>query len=175
MIEVICGPMKSGKTEELIRRVIKSAAAGKKYIIFKPKIDTRTENYIVSRNSSALPAVPIDLDIFNVMSLCDDEDIVCFDETQFFNEAILHYTYKLANINKRVIISGLDMDYLKSPFGFMPELLSIADKVDKLTAVCDKCKSEEATFTKRIISDHGIIMVGDDIYEARCRGCYEEK
>lgn len=166
--------MKSGKTEELIRRVMKSAAAGKKYIIFKPKIDTRTENFIASRNNSALPATPIDLDIFNVISLCDEEDIICFDEAQFFNEEILHNVYKLADMNKRIIISGLDMDYLKSPFGFMPELLSIADKIDKLTSVCDRCKSEHATFTKRLIDEEGIIIGDEGIYEARCRGCYFE-
>lgn len=174
MIEVITGPMKSGKTEELIRRVMKSAAAGKTYIIFKPKIDTRTENYISSRNSSALPAFPIDLDTFNIFSLIKDEDIVCFDETQFFNQDIMYCVYKLAYQGKRVIISGLDMDYLQSPFGFMPELLAMADKVDKLTAVCDSCKSEYATFTKRIIEEEGIIIGDEGIYEARCRGCYEK-
>lgn len=175
MIEVITGPMKSGKTDELIRRITKSAAAGKKYIIFKPKIDTRTENNIASRNNFALPAVPIDLKTLNILELITDEDIICFDEAQFFHEEILHYTCYLSENNKRIIISGLDMDYLKEPFGFMPELLSIADKVDKLTAVCDRCKSENATLTKRIISDHGIIMVGDDIYESRCRSCYEKE
>jgi thymidine kinase len=171
-IEVICGPMKSGKTEELIRRISKNIAANKKNIVFKPKLDTRTKNKIVSRNGFSIDAIIIDDETFYIEQIIDDEEVICFDEAQFFHVGIVETVQKLSDLGKKVIISGLDMDYQRLPFGYMPELMAIADKIDKLTSICDICRLDNAIYTYRIIDKEGIIIGDEEIYEARCRGCF---
>ena len=179
--EIITGPMSCGKTEELLRRVKRCIIAQKKVKVISPQIDTRSKgDYIESRNGLWLDAITVKdaNDILNHIN--DSDEIVAIDEIQFFDENIINVVKHLINSKKRVIASGLDLDFKGEPFGYMPELLCFADKVDKLAAVCMKCGSDHATRTQRLI--HGVpadkssplIMIGgDETYEARCLDCYE--
>lgn len=173
-IEVICGPMFSGKTEELIRRVRRSQIARQKVQIFKPTIDDRYHaTQVVSHSSLAIEGFPIKeaKDIFS--NLHDSTRIVAIDEIQFFDQEIVEIVHKLARRGLRVICAGLDCDYRGIPFGPMPTLLAIADDVMKIKAICTVCGSS-ATKTYRKSKTGEQVQVGEaDAYEARCRNHYE--
>ena len=178
---MITGPMGCGKTEELLRRIRRSILAKKHVKVITPEMDTRAKgDYIESRNGLWLEAVkvPSSHEILQVVE--DIDDVVAIDELQFFDEGIILVVKKLIMQGKKVIGSGLDLDFKGDPFGYMPELLCMADKVDKLCAVCLKCGSEMATRTQRLINGHPVdknsplIMIGgDETYEARCYDCWE--
>lgn len=178
-IEVICGPMFAGKTEELIRRTTRMKYARKKFKIFKPKIDTRySEEEIVSHSQYKALAINIEKPEQILNFITDDIQAVVIDEVQFFDESVIGIIEYLANRGLRVICAGLDCDFKGQPFGVMPELLARAEKVIKLTAICTIC-GNDATRTQRIINGHPayeddpIVLVGAaESYEARCRKCH---
>tara|TARA_X000000368_G_C22676024_1_gene556100 strand:+ start:35 stop:586 length:552 start_codon:yes stop_codon:yes gene_type:complete len=171
-IEVICGPMFSGKTEELIRRLKRAIIAKNKILVFKPKIDNRySENLIVSHNNNSIESIIIDNEN-EILDIPNDVNIIGIDEVQFFRKEIVNICIKLANKNKRVIISGLDKDFQGKPFGIMPHILSEAEYISKLNAICNVC-GDYAFFTKRISKDKEQILLGElDKYEANCRNCF---
>jgi len=179
--ELITGPMSCGKTEELLRRVRRSIIAKKKVKIIVPAMDTRSKgDYIESRNGLWLDAVKVKSSVEILHHVKDDVDVVALDEMQFFDENIVHVVQKLIAKGVKIIGTGLDLDFKGEPFGYMPELLCIADKVDKLTAICMKCGSEYGVRTQRLINGQPVdknsplIMIGgDETYEARCIDCYE--
>ena len=178
--ELITGPMSCGKTEELLRRIRRCIIAKKKVIVISPDVDTRTGgDYIESRNGLWLDAVKVKHSI-QIMSLVKDAQIVAIDELQFFDANIVKVITELMKQGKKVIGTGLELDFKAEPFGYMPQLMCIATKVDKLHAVCMKCGCEEATRTQRLIDgkpadkNSPLIMIGgDETYEARCIKCYE--
>ena len=173
-IEVICGSMFSGKTEELIRRIHRAEYARQKIQIFKPEIDKRyDDNHIVSHNQTKAPSQIVKL-TKDIEKLVDwDSDIIAIDEAQFFDEKLVKLCNKLANKGKRVIIAGLDQDFTGKPFGPMPQLLAVAEYITKLSAICVKC-GNPANRTQRLTHDKETVVVGEkDIYEARCRNCHE--
>ncbi|MGL4821088.1 MAG: thymidine kinase [Bacilli bacterium] len=179
-IEVICGSMFSGKSEELIRRVKRTSFAKQKAIVFKPQIDNRySEADVVSHNGTSQEAIAIahSADILNYIT--SDTDVVAVDEVQFFDSEIISIASQLSDQGIRVILAGLDQDFRGEPFGFVPDLLSIAEYVTKLQAVCALCGSP-ASKTQRLIDDmpahynDPIILVGaSESYEPRCRHCHE--
>lgn len=179
--EIITGPMSCGKTEELLRRVKRCIIAQKKVKVVSPQIDTRSKgDYIESRNGLWLDAITVK-DANDILHRINDSDeIVAIDEIQFFDENIVNVVKTLISRGVRVIASGLDLDFKGEPFGYMPELLCLADKVDKLSAVCMKCGADNATRTQRLVNgipvdkNSPLIMIGgDETYEARCLKCYE--
>ncbi|UII55762.1 thymidine kinase [Cytobacillus spongiae] len=175
-VEVICGSMFSGKSEELIRRVRRTQFAKQKIVVFKPQIDNRySEEAVVSHNGTSLFAIPISRshDIFQHIE--SDVDVIAIDEVQFFDDEIVKVIQHLADSGHRVIAAGLDQDFRGEPFGQMPALMSIAELVTKLQAVCAVCGSP-ASRTQRLIDgkpasyDDPIILVGaSESYEPRCR------
>src|ERR1044071_709403 len=173
-IEVICGSMFSGKTEELIRRLKRARIANLKVEIFKPAIDVRyNEDQVVSHDSNYIPSTSID-NPQTILLLTGDVDIVGIDEAQFFNEEIVPVCETLALRGTRVIVAGLDMDYMGRPFGQMPKLLAVADFITKLHAICVKC-GNLANMSYRKTPQEGHLLLGEkDIYEPRCRKCYYE-
>ncbi len=173
-IEVVCGSMFSGKTEELIRRVKRAQIARQKIVIFKPTIDIRySREDVVSHNQTAIQAVPVEHSRL-IMRMSKDAEVVAIDEAQFFDEGIVDVCNQLADLGKRVIIAGLDMDYLGHPFGPMPQLLSIADEVTKTRAICMRC-GRLATFSYRIAENDQQVMLGEkQEYMPLCRTCYRE-
>ena len=179
-IEVICGSMFSGKTEELIRRLRRAQIARQKVQVFKPAIDVRyAEEAIASHNGLQLQAIPVS-DCADLRSRIDPQvDVVAIDEVQFFEAAIVDLCQELADSGKRVICAGLDMDFRGEPFGPMPQLLAVAEMVDKLRAICVVC-GQAASRTQRLIDgapafyDDPIVLVGaSEVYEARCRRHHE--
>lgn len=173
-IEVICGCMFSGKTEELIRRLNRAVIARQKVEIFKPVIDTRyhLEN-IVSHNENIIRCTPVNF-ANDLILLSGDCDVVGIDEAQFFDHALVDVCNQLANNGKRVIIAGLDMDYEGKPFGPMPYLLAIAEFVTKVHAICAKT-GELASFSFRLSNNKEKVMLGErDQYEARSRMAFLE-
>lgn len=179
-IEVICGCMFAGKTEELIRRVNVLSYAKQKIMVFKPKIDNRySDGEIVSHNGRKIPCFVID-DPEDILEKVDsDVQVVAIDEAQFFNEKLVDVCEYLADKGVRVMVAGLDKDFRGEPFGVMPILLTKGEFVTKLTAVCAKCGSP-ATRTQRLVDgkpasfDDPIVLVGAiDHYEPRCRHCHE--
>lgn len=174
-IELVCGPMFSGKTEELIRRLRRAQIARQRVAIFKPKIDNRYggEDHIVSHTQMKLESYTIE-DPREILEHSYDAHTVGVDEAQFFDERLIAICRKMANGGKRVVVAGLDKDYRGQPFGPMPLLLTEAEYVTKLLAICVRCGAP-ANFTQRMSSDNGQIVVGEtDKYQARCRRCYEE-
>ncbi|MGE7835900.1 thymidine kinase [Viridibacillus arvi] len=175
-IEVICGSMFSGKSEELIRRVRRSQFAKQKIAVFKPEIDNRySEEAVVSHNGTTVIARPIKSpkEIWDHIS--DDFDVIAIDEAQFFEDDIVEIVQQLANHGFRVILAGLDQDFKGVPFGPMPKLMAIAELVTKLQAVCSVCGSPSSR-TQRLINgqpagiDDPVILVGaSEAYEPRCR------
>ena len=172
-IEVICGNMFSGKTEELIRRLRRAKIARLNVKIFKPKIDTRyEEGNIVSHNQLKLESLAVK-SINELNDLASDADVVGIDEAQFFDDSIIEIAKDLSSKGKRVIIAGLDTDFKGEPFGPMPQLMCEADFLDKLQAICVQC-GNPASYTQRLSKDNKQVVIGEtDIYEARCRHCYE--
>lgn len=176
-IEVVCGSMFSGKTEELLRRVKRAQIARQKIQVFKPVIDNRySADHVQSHNANRVPSRPVEKakDILKLIE--DNTRIVGIDEAQFFDEQIVEVAQKLANRGIRVIVAGLDMDFRGQPFGPMPKLLAIAEDVTKLSAVCVVC-GNAASRSQRIAgptdSDSRILVGAKDLYEARCRFCHE--
>lgn len=171
-IEVICGSMFSGKTEELIRRLKRVKIANLKAQIFKPAIDVRYDEIkIVSHDENKIHSTPVSNSL-QIIELAKDVDVVGIDEAQFFDDRISEVCARLALQGIRVIVAGLDMDFAGKPFGEMPALLSIADYVTKLHAICVKCGSI-ANFSYRKSTDKDQIVIGElDTYEPRCRNCF---
>ncbi len=172
-IEVICGSMFSGKTEELIRRVRRAEYAKQKVQVFKPEIDNRyDDNHIVSHSRLMMPSENINK-AADLLDLVDNEtQVVAVDEVHFLDEEIVDICNKLADSGKRVIVAGLDQDYMGRPFNSMPNLLAIAEYITKTMAICMKC-GNPANRTERLINNDEKVIVGaSDIYEARCRNCH---
>ncbi len=174
-VEVICGSMFSGKTEELIRRLKRVKIANLKAEIFKPAIDTRYDmTNIVSHDENAIISTPVDSSQ-SILLLAQGVDVVGIDEAQFFDAEIANVCEQLALRGIRVIVAGLDMDYTGKPFGQMPNLLAIADYITKLHAICVKC-GNIANISYRKTATEGQVLLGEkDVYEPRCRTCYHEK
>lgn len=174
-IEVICGSMFSGKTEELIRRLRRAQIAKQKVLVFKPKIDTRySESIITSHSKLTIPSILIEKssDIFNYVT--DETQVIGIDEVQFLDKGIVKVCQKLADRGIRVIAAGLDQDYRGEPFDPIPQLLSIAEYITKTLAVCMVCGSPAANRTQRLIKSSERVLVGaSDAYEARCRKCHK--
>jgi thymidine kinase len=179
-IEVVCGSMFSGKTEELIRLLRRAVIAGQNVQVFKPIIDERYGlEKVTSHSGAKFDAVPVRTSEEIFEKLEDETTVIGLDETQFFDEGIVKVVQKLANLGKRVIIAGLDMDFRGEPFGPMPVLMAIAEDVHKLHAICMKC-GELACRTQRLVNgkparyDDPIVIVGAaELYEARCREHHE--
>lgn len=171
-IEVICGSMFSGKTEELIRRLKRARIAGQRVEIFKPKVDTRYgETQVVSHDSNALMATPI-TDTSKLLQVPDDVTVIGLDEAQFFEPAVVEHVIELANRGKRIVIAGLDMDFRGQPFGPICNLLAVAEYITKVHAICSHC-GNLATHSYRKTQDQDTVVLGEtDLYEARCRRCY---
>lgn len=171
-IEVICGSMFSGKTEELIRRVKRTQFANQKLILFKPDIDRRySDEDVVSHQGSAVPARLV-AHSQEILALVKDEPVVAIDEVQFFDSGIVDVCTELASRGVRVICAGLDMDYLGNPFGPMPSLLAVAEYVTKVHAICVSC-GNLAQFSYRITEDSNQVLVGAvESYKPLCRFCY---
>ena len=174
-IEVICGSMFSGKTEELIRRLKRAKIAKQKVEIFKPGIDVRySETDVVSHDDTAIPSIPIESSNSLLLLIEDDVDVVGIDEAQFIDNDLAHVCVKLANKGIRVIVAGLDMDFKGIPFGPMPALCAVADYVTKVHAICMKCGSP-AVFSHRLVADQRRVMLGEtQEYEPLCRRCYRK-
>jgi thymidine kinase len=171
-IEVVCGGMVSGKTEELIRRARRAHIAGQKVVIVKPAFDNRySETEVVSHDETSLPGITVNT-ADQIILLTSYAKVVCIDEAQFFDDRIVEVVNTLANDGKRVIIAGLDMDYLGKPFEPMPQLLAIAEYVTKLHAVCAE-SGMMANFSQRIVENDEKVLVGEkDSYEPRARHCF---
>lgn len=171
-IEVICGSMFSGKTEELIRRLKRAKIANQKVEIFKPSIDVRYDEIkIVSHDENRIQSTPID-NSQKILLMAQDVDVVGIDEAQFFDPEISNVCDALALRGVRVIVAGLDMDFMANPFGQMPSLMAKADYLTKLHAICMKC-GNIANYSYRIIPNEEQIMLGaKNAYEARCRICF---
>jgi len=172
-IEVICGSMFSGKTEELIRRLKRARIAGQKVEIFKPRIDTRYGvEKVVSHDENSLLAAPI-AKSSAILSVDDSVNVVGIDEAQFFDADIVEHTQELARRGKRIVIAGLDMDFRGQPFGPMPNLLAVAEYITKVHAICSHC-GNLATHSYRLTASGDTVVLGEkDLYEARCRNCYQ--
>ncbi|HWO94849.1 MAG TPA: thymidine kinase [Bacillus sp. (in: firmicutes)] len=178
-VEVICGSMFSGKSEELIRRVRRTQFAKQQVQVFKPAIDNRySEEAVVSHNGSSVIAMPARNSAQILKEVMEETDVVAIDEVQFFDEGILKVVQILADKGYRVIVAGLDQDFRGEPFGQVPALMAIAESVTKLQAVCAACGSP-ASRTQRLIDGHPasyddpIILVGaSEAYEPRCRHCH---
>jgi thymidine kinase len=170
-IEVICGSMFSGKTEELIRRLKRVKIANLKVEIFKPSVDMRYDDIkIVSHDENKIQSTPVD-NSQTILLLAQDVDVVGIDEAQFFDDQIASVCEQLALKGTRVIVAGLDMDYQGKPFGQVPNLLAIADYITKLHAICMKC-GNIANVSYRKVAVGGQLLLGEkDLYEPRCRVC----
>jgi len=173
-IEVICGSMFSGKTEELIRRLKRVEIANLKVEIFKPAMDVRySENAVVSHDAHEIRSTPVNSSQ-NILLLSQDASVVGIDEAQFFDDEIVHVCEILARKGIRVIVAGLDMDYKGRPFGPMPQLLAVADYITKLHAICVKCGNIASISYRKVAKDSQILLGEKDSYEPRCRKCYYE-
>jgi thymidine kinase len=170
-IEVVCGPMFSGKTEELIRRTKRAQIARQKVQIFKPAIDNRYhETEVVSHSSLSVEATPVNSAVEILQRVFDSTRVVGIDEVQFFDENIIRVVEKLARRGVRVICAGLDQDYMGKPFGPMADLLAIADSVHKIQAICTVCGAPASkTFRKNQKNTNQVLVGEADMYEARCR------
>ena len=174
-IEVICGSMFSGKTEELIRRLRRAQFAKQKIEIFKPSVDTRYhEEKVVSHNANEIHSTPVPASS-NIILLANGVDVVGIDEAQFFDEGLFDVCNQLANSGIRVIVAGLDMDYQGRPFGPLPKILAVAEHVTKVHAVCMECGSL-ANHSHRISDENGLVVLGEtNNYKALCRKCFYDK
>src|SRR5574344_206412 len=171
-IEVVCGSMFSGKTEELIRRLKRAKIAKQHVEIFKPCIDTRySETEVVSHDHTSIPSTPVESSQ-NILLLANNVDVIGIDEAQFFDNGLVDVCNRLANDGYRVIIAGLDMDFKGVPFGPMPALMAIADDVTKVHAICVRCGSP-AYISHRLVAGESQVLLGEtDKYEPICRKCY---
>jgi len=173
-IEVICGSMFSGKTEELIRRLKRAQFAKLRVEIFKPKIDTRySEDEVVSHDRNVIPSTPVDSS-GSILLMTSDVDVVGIDEAQFFDEGLVDVCNRLADNGIRVIVAGLDMDYRCIPFGPMPALCAVAEDVYKVHAICVRCGSL-AYVSHRLVDNDKRVLLGETAeYEPICRDCYNK-
>lgn len=172
-IEVICGSMFSGKTEELIRRLRRAQIARQNVAIFKPQLDRRySTDHIVSHDEQKIPSISVK-SAWEIAEKSKEAKVVGIDEGQFFGAELVEICEMLASEGKRVIVAGLDQDYRGKPFEPMPQILAIAESITKTLAICVKC-GNPANRTQRITKDRDRVLVGaTDIYEARCRNCFE--
>ncbi len=173
-IEVITGSMFSGKTEELIRRLRRAQFAGLRVEIFKPSLDNRySETRVVSHDDKSIVSTPVD-NATAILLLAGDVDVVGVDEAQFFDNSIIEVCNQLADTGIRIIVAGLDMDFLGKPFGPMPALVAIAEYVTKLHAICVRC-GNLANYSFRKSDDAQVVMLGEkNLYEPLCRNCYNK-
>lgn len=171
-IEVICGAMFSGKTEELIRRLKRAKIANQKVEIFKPRIDTRYDSAkVVSHDENSILAIPVE-NSHKLIELSEGVSVIGIDEAQFFDMDLPDVCQHLALKGKRVIVAGLDMDYRGKPFGPMPNLLAVAEYITKVHAICQHC-GNLATHSYRLTAEDETVVLGEkDRYEPRCRTCY---
>ena len=184
-IKVVCGPMESGKSDWLIRKITKCLIAEDNVMIYKPSTDTRDGCAIVSRNGGKIVSnvkivsnsIEMSSDIKKNISENNKKPVVFIDEAQFFDFNIINVVKNLAwNEGIPVVISGLEKDYMGRPFGPMPDLLAIADDIKKLSAVCKKCKNNSAHFTyKKVLNGKQEEVGGEELYEARCVKCWRER
>ena len=174
-IEVICGSMFSGKTEELIRRLKRAQYAKQNVEIFKPAIDVRyDEEKVISHDSNEVNSTPVPASA-NILLLANDVDVIGIDEAQFFDNELPTICRSLANRGIRVIVAGLDMDYLGNPFGPIPNLMATAEFVTKVHAICVNC-GDLAIHSNRIVASKDLVHLGEqDKYEALCRACFLKK
>lgn len=171
-IEVITGSMFSGKTEELIRRLRRARFAGLRVEIFKPTVDNRySGTMIVSHDDKSIMSTPVE-NAASILLLADNVDVVGIDEAQFFDASVVEVSKKLADSGVRVVVAGLDMDFMGNPFGPMPALLAIAEYITKVHAICMRCGSL-AQFSHRKSEESQVVVLGEkDKYEPLCRECY---
>ena len=173
-IEVICGSMFSGKTEELIRRLRRAEFAKQRVEIYKPAIDTRySEEEVVSHDAKAIMSTPVDVPA-SILLLAEEADVVGIDEAQFFDNSIVDVCNRLASAGKRVIVAGLDMDFKGKPFGPMPALLAVAEEVTKVHAICVHCGALAYVSHRIVKSDKQVLLGEKDEYEPLCRDCYDK-
>lgn len=173
-IEVICGSMFSGKTEELIRRLKRASFARQRVEIFKPVLDTRySEMDVVSHDNNSIPSTPVDTSA-SILLLSSEIDVVGIDEAQFFDEGLVGVCNELANRGVRVIIAGLDMDYKGVPFGPIPALCAVADEVTKVHAICVKCGDLAYISHRTVANDKRVLLGEKEEYEPLCRRCYQK-
>ncbi len=172
-IEVICGGMFSGKTEELIRRLRRARIAQLKVEIFKPGVDTRyDEEKVVSHDENEIMSTPVPASS-NILLMANDVDVIGIDEAQFFDAELPNVCNQLANSGMRVIVAGLDMDFAGKPFGPIPALLATAEYITKVHAVCVKCGTL-AQYSHRKVAGKNLVLLGEtDAYEPLCRSCYK--
>lgn len=175
-IEVVCGSMFSGKTEELLRRIKRAKFANQKIELFKPAIDVRyDEEEVVSHDANSMVSTPVhnSAEILLYVNM-EEVEVVAIDEVQFFDDGIIEICNKLANNGIRVIVAGLDMDYLGHPFACMPKLMAIAEYVTKTHAICVRC-GDTAQFSHRLVANSQQVLLGEkDSYEPLCRHCFNE-
>jgi|TARA_B110000093_G_scaffold9691_1_gene9219 thymidine kinase len=173
-IEVVCGPMFSGKTEELIRRMRRAQIAGQKIEIFKPSSDIRYDDKeVVSHDKNSIPSTPIESSS-NILLLADDVQVVGIDEAQFFDEGIIEVANTLANQGKRVVVAGLDLDFMGRPFGPMPHLLATAEYVTKLHAICRRTGGPAHYSFRKVAGDQTFMLGETQEYEPVSRLVYNQ-
>jgi thymidine kinase len=173
-IEVICGSMFSGKTEELIRRLRRAQIARQRVQIFKPKIDERfSQDHLVSHSEMRLKSEAVSSADEILQKIDWRAEVIGVDEAQFFDSKLVQVCNQLADLGKRVVVAGLDKDYLGKPFEPMPQLMAIAEYIEKTLAICMKC-GNPANYTQRLVESSDRVLVGaTGTYEARCRRCFE--
>lgn len=172
-IEIIAGGMFSGKSEELIRRLRRAVIARQRVQVFKPFIDDRFAiDEVVSRDERRLKAVAVTTSAELLSRVEIGVQVIGIDEVQFFDDGVVDVCMQLADAGIRVVAAGLDQDYMRRPFGPMPALLSVAEEVSKMHAVCVRCRGA-AHYSQRLTGGNAQVEVGDSSYEARCRGCFE--
>lgn len=172
-IEVVAGSMFSGKSEELIRRIRRAQIARQKVRLFKPRIDDRfAADHVVSHSEMRLPSEPIDAAAEILLRIDADTEVVGVDEGQFFDQTLIEVANTLANRGIRVIVAGLDQDYLGRPFEPMPALMAIAEYVDKTLAICMQCGAPANRTQRLVAATDRVVVGGADQYEARCRRCF---
>lgn len=171
-IEVVCGAMFSGKTEELIRRLKRASFAHQKVVIFKPSIDVRyAEKEVVSHDKNAMLAIPVKSSA-EILRYVTDEMVIGVDEAQFFDNELVEVCQKLALSGKRVVVAGLDMDFTGQPFGPIPALLAVSEYITKVHPICVHC-GNLATHSYRLTAEKSKVLLGEkESYEPRCRKCY---
>ncbi len=171
-IEVITGSMFSGKTEELMRRLRRAMFAKQSVEVYKPTVDVRySETDVVSHDSNSISSVAVE-NAHNILLLASEAEVVGIDEAQFFGPEIVDVCQKLAAMGVRVIVAGLDMDYLGKPFGSMPQLMAVAEQVSKMHAICSRC-GNLAQYSHRLVSAENLVLLGStEQYEPLCRTCY---
>ncbi|MEL6534893.1 MAG: thymidine kinase [Bacteroidota bacterium] len=173
-VELICGSMFSGKTEELIRRINRAIIAGQDVEIFKPAVDTRYhDSEVVSHNSRSVRSTPVDF-AEDILLLAGGSNVVGIDEAQFFDDRLPEVVTQLANQGKRVILAGLDMDFEGKPFGPMPEIMATAEYVTKIHAICMSCGGIASHSFRKTATKNQVQLGEKDTYEARCRRCWLE-